>query len=202
MGAADDPLAATDDGTRTGLPLPAALSFSRHVRLLSTVFLLVATGLVPWIVFLGVSLPPRYDAGHWNLLWIGFDVALVSVLGYAGWAAWFRRQVLASTAIVAGTLLVCDAWFDIITSIGRPDEWVTLLTGFGGELPLAAFLFWLYRRIVLENLAALHERLGSGPPPRRLRDAQLLLLSDPGPPRPEPPASAAVEEAPEGSSRS
>ncbi len=151
----------------------------RHLRQLSTVFLAIATGLVPWVLFLGFSLPPRYDAGHWNLLWIGFDVALVAVLASAAWAAWFRRQVLASTAVVAGTLLLCDAWFDIMTSFGRPGEWVTLVTGFGGELPLAAFFFWLYRRIVLETLAALHARLGEGPPPRRLRDAHLLLLATP-----------------------
>ena len=153
----------------------------RHVRQLSTAFLAIATGLVPWVLFLGFSLPPRYDAGHWNLLWIGFDVALVAVLAYAAWAAWFRRQVLALTAVVAGTLLLCDAWFDIVTSFGRPGEWITLLTGFGGELPLAAFFFWLYRRIVLETFAALHARLGEGTAPRRLRDAHLLLLSTPAP---------------------
>lgn len=161
----------------------------RHLRHLATVFLVIATGLVPWILFLGVSLPPKYNAGHWRLLWIGFDVALVAVLAYSAWAAWFRRQVLAFTAVVAGTLLVCDAWFDIMTSLGRPDEWVTLLTGFGGELPLAGFFFWLYRRIVLETLAALHQRLGEDPAPRRLRQAHLLLLSAPAA------AEAADEEA-------
>lgn len=148
-------------------------SLPRRARLLSIVFLAAASALIPWIVFLGFSLPPKYDAGHWNVLWIGFDVALVAVLGYAAWAAWFRRQILASTAIVAGTLLLCDAWFDIITSIGHRDEWVTLLTGFGCELPLGVFLFWLYRRIVLETLAAMHQQLGDGPPPRRLREARL-----------------------------
>jgi hypothetical protein len=110
--------------------------------MVSTVFLVVAAVLVPWTVFLGLSLPPKYDAGHWNLLGTGFDVALVCVLAYAAWAAWFGRQILASTAIVAGTLLMCDAWFDIITSIGHRDQWLTLLTGLGGELPLAVFFFW------------------------------------------------------------
>jgi hypothetical protein len=153
------------------------LRLSRPTQLLSTFLLVAATSLIAWTVFLGITLPPKYDAGHWNLLWTGFDGGLFLVLGYAAWAAWFRRQVLATTAIVAGTLLLCDAWFDIITSIGHRDQWLTLLTGLAGELPLALFFFWLYRRIVLNTLTAFHQRLGSEPPPRRLRDAKILRIS-------------------------
>jgi hypothetical protein len=155
------------------------LTLPRVARILATAFLAMAAILVPWTVFLSISLPPRYDAGHWNLLWTGFDVALTVVLGYAAWAAWFHRQVVATTAIVAGTLLLCDAWFDIVTSIGHSDQWVTLLTGFGVEIPLALFFLWLYRRIVLGSLGALHRLAGDEPPPRRLRDAHILLLSPP-----------------------
>ena len=105
------------------------LALPRGAQVLATAFLALAAVLVPWTVFLGLSLPPKYDAGHRNILWTGFDVALIVVLGYAAWATWFHRQILATTAIVAGILLLCDAWFDIVTSIGRPDQWVTLLTG-------------------------------------------------------------------------
>jgi hypothetical protein len=153
------------------------LALPRGAQFLATAFLVMAAVLVPWTIFLGISLPPKYDAGHWNVLWTGFDVGLIVVLGYAAWAAWFHRQVLATTAIVAGTLLLCDAWFDIVTSIGRPDQWVTLLTGFGVELPLAVFFLWLYRRIVLGTLATLHRLAGDEPPPGRLRDSHMLLLS-------------------------
>lgn len=134
---------------------------TRDVRTLSTVFLLLALCLVGWTVFLGFSLPPSYDARHWNLLWIGFDVAIVAVLTSAAWAAWARRQILASAALIAGTLLLCDAWFDIVTSIGQGDQWVTLLTGFGAELPLALFFFWLHRRLVVAPLlsSALPDRV-------------------------------------------
>lgn len=146
-------------------------------RIVALIFLSITAGLVPWTVFLGLSLPPKYSAGHWNLLWTGFDTGLVCVLGYAAWAAWFRRQIVATTAIVAGTLLICDAWFDTITSIGHSDHWVSLLTALGGELPLAVFFFWLYRRIVLKSLAFYHELVSDGPPPRKLRQAQILFLS-------------------------
>ena len=36
--------------------------------------------LIPWTILLGLTLPPKYDAGHWNLLWAGFDVGLLFVL--------------------------------------------------------------------------------------------------------------------------
>jgi hypothetical protein len=152
---------------------------SRRVEIMASLLLVCAVGLIPWTVFLGFSLPGKYDARHWKLLWAGFDVVLLCVLGYAGWAAWFRRQILATTAIVAGTLLLCDAWFDIITSIGNSDEWVSLLTGFGAEIPLAVFFLCLYRHIILRTLEALQLRMNAGPPPRRLRDAQILYLCRP-----------------------
>jgi hypothetical protein len=175
-------------GSRLRQPPPCSprthhlhLSLSRRTQLLSTILLVAATALIVWTIFLGMTLPRKYDAGHWDLLWTGFDIGLFCVLGYAAWAAWFRRQVLATTAIVAGTLLLCDAWFDIITSIGHRDQWLTLLTGLGGELPLAVFFFWLYRRIVLSTLATFHQLLGYELPPRRLRDVEILRL----PTRPE-----------------
>jgi hypothetical protein len=153
------------------------LPLSRRAELVGTGFLLIAAGMVPWTVFLGLSLPPRYDAGHWDLLWTGFDIGLILVLSYAAWAAWFHRQIVAATAIVSGTLLLCDAWFDIITSLGHRDEWVTMFTGLAGELPLAVFFFWFYRKIVLASLATFHARLGDGEVPRRLREAQVLFLA-------------------------
>ena len=162
--------------TRGRVKLRSQLLSERGSRFVSGFFLAVAVAMLPWMAFLGATLPPRYDAGHWNLLWVGFDVALVCVLGYTAWAAWFRRQILASTSLIAVTLLLCDAWFDVITSIGRRDQWLTVLTALGGELPMAIFFFWLYRRIVLTTLATLHELLGDGPSPRRLHEAQILSL--------------------------
>jgi hypothetical protein len=152
------------------------VSQPRLAQLITTAFLLLAGALVPWTMYLGFSLPPKYNAGHWVLLWTGFDVALIAVLAFAGWAAWFRRQVVASTALVAGTLLLCDAWFDIIMSLGHGDEWVTLATGFGCEIPLAVFFFWLYRRISLDTLAAFHRLLNDRLPPGHLHDAPILFL--------------------------
>jgi hypothetical protein len=150
------------------------LSLSRRAQLVSLCFLVGAGALIPWTVFLALTLPPRYDAEHWRLLWTGFDAALVAVLLLAAWAAWYRRQILAAIAMVAGTLLVCDAWFDMVTSLGHRDEWLTMLTGFGAELPLGIFFFWLYRRMAMTTMSALHQDTGVDPLPRRLRDYKIV----------------------------
>jgi hypothetical protein len=158
------------------LGLRLHLSLSRRAQIVSLFFLVGVVVLVPWTVFLGLTLPPRYDADHWRLLWTGFDAALITVLLLAAWAAWYRRQILAAIAMVAGTLLFCDAWFDMVTSFGHRDEWLTLLTGFGAELPLGVFFFWLYRRIAMTTMSVLHHDTSEVPRPRRLRDFKIVQL--------------------------
>src|ERR1700680_2211487 len=54
---------------------------SRRVEVMASLLFIGAAGLVPWTVFLGLSLPGKYDAGHWGLLWTGFDGVLLAVLG-------------------------------------------------------------------------------------------------------------------------
>lgn len=143
-------------------------------RRVSTLASTAVVFLVPWMVFLGFTLPPRYVAHQWRLLWIGFDVFEVAVLAHVAWSAWFRRQVTLVSSIIVATLLFSDAWFDVITSIGSRDEWVTIATALAGELPLALFFFWVARRILVRMVAALHSAEGSDGPPPRLRHARVL----------------------------
>ena len=147
---------------------------SARARLISALFWMGALGLIPWILYLSVTLPPKYRAEHWRLLWVGFDVGLLGVLCFAGWAAWSRRQVLAPASLVVGTLLVCDAWFDVVTSFGHRNDIVSMVMGFGVELPLAIFFFWLYRRMVMNTLATVHHHLGDRPPAKHLREERFF----------------------------
>ncbi len=160
---------------------PPRPRFGTPHRVVAGVILVIAVALVPWIVFLGVTLPPRYEAGHWPLLWIGYDVAEVAVLLVAAWAAWFRRQILAATSLVAATLMLCDAWFDVVSSFGHRDQWVTLATAIGGEIPLAVFFLWLYHSIVMRSLIAYHEAVHDGERPTSIVGARLLISLDDDP---------------------
>ena len=63
-------------------------------------------------------------------------------------------------AIIAGTLLFCDAWFDVITSWGNSDHWITVITAVFAEVPLAVFMYWLAYRAIRRSLAAYYAILG------------------------------------------
>ena len=100
-----------------------------------------SVGLIPWIVLLAITLPPRYVAGHWTLTWVGFDVLLLGGLALTAWLAWRRRQAVIITALTTATLLACDAWFDITTASGRADALIAIASALLLELPLATLLF-------------------------------------------------------------
>ena len=135
-------------------------------------------GLIPWTAFLAVTLHGRFEARHWDVAWVGFDAVLIAVFAYTAWAAWFRRQILVATALVAATLLLCDAWFDVTMSLGTPDQTVTIATALLVELPLALFLFWCAHRIMVRTVAAFRSLLGDDRVTGRLSQAPLLFAGD------------------------
>jgi hypothetical protein len=96
--------------------------------------------LIPWTVFLAVTLPRRYVAGHWGLTWVGFDVGLGVCLGATAILAWHARQAVIPACFITATLLVCDAWFDITTASTPGDTGFSVLSAAFVELPLACLL--------------------------------------------------------------
>ncbi|MET8423351.1 hypothetical protein [Nocardia sp. NPDC004860] len=116
------------------LPRPEVVRVHRRVRLALMVGGCLA--LIPWIVYLGFSLPAEYHAQNWSLAWIGFDIALVLMMATTAYLGWKRRVVLLLPAFGTGLLLLVDAWFDIVTADAR-DVWVSAGTAILGEIPLA-----------------------------------------------------------------
>ena len=103
--------------------------------------------LVPWIITLAARLPRHYVAGHWAVVWIGYDAALLAALGWAAWSLWRRQPIAIAATIVAATLLLCDAWFDVTTSAPGSDLAVSLSTALLVEIPLAASLIVVSYRV-------------------------------------------------------
>lgn len=95
--------------------------------------------LVPWIAYLAVTLPRVYVADNWDKTWVGFDILLLVMLVTTAVLGFLRRQLLVLTAFATGLLLVCDAWFDVMTAHGD-DVFVSLAMALVIELPLAALL--------------------------------------------------------------
>jgi len=148
-------------------------------RLIAGAIAMFVSGLAGWAIFLALTLPGSHQARHWDAAWIGFDIGLIVALGVTAWAAWFRRQILVVAALVAATLLVCDAWFDVTTSLGTGDQALTIVTALLAELPLAGILFWIARRIMVRTFAGCRARLGDERAGVRLREIPLLLGGSP-----------------------
>ncbi len=95
--------------------------------------------LIPWMVHLGFTLPANYVAHNWPATWIGFDSLLIAFMVATAVLGWLRRQLVVLPAFTAGVLLICDAWFDIMTA--DPSQvWVSVLTAAVANLPLAVLL--------------------------------------------------------------
>ena len=112
------------------------------VRWAGPAFIVCSVVLIPWTIYLGLSLPDRQLSPHYNIAWVGFDVFLLVALGATGYFALRRSRYLALTAAAAATLLVVDAWFDIMTSPRREIPQAVVLALLV-ELPLAAVCGWL-----------------------------------------------------------
>jgi hypothetical protein len=120
--------------------------------------LLVAAGccviLAGWIVVLGATLPRHFDANHWRAVWVNFDVMLLAAFAATAWAIWRERQVLILLLVGIGTMLCCDAWFDVGTSLATNGLWLSLVSALFAELPLAFLAFAGARRLLKATVVA------------------------------------------------
>lgn len=107
-------------------------------RWVTPLFAIAAAVLLPWTLWLTFSLPSRHVTEHYDLAWIGFDVALAGVFAALAWAAVRGSRWLIPTAAAAGTMLLCDAWFDVITAAAGGERAQAILEAVLVELPLAA----------------------------------------------------------------
>ncbi len=105
----------------------------------------LGVGLLPWTLWLGVSLPSRKVAAHWDLAWVGFDLALAAALLGTAAAVVGRRPFRRSLAAATGTLLVSDAWFDVVTSETTRERWFAAGLAVLVEVPIALLCFVLAR---------------------------------------------------------
>ena len=114
-------------------------------RWVGPVFILTAAGLGPWTLYLTYSLPSRHLTRHYDLAWVGFDVALLVAFAVTGLSAIRPSKWLVPAAAASGTMLLCDAWFDIVTSSGGGEQVAAILQACLAELPLAAlcgYIVW------------------------------------------------------------
>ncbi|NNG38031.1 hypothetical protein HJ588_01905 [Flexivirga sp. ID2601S] len=135
---------------------------ARRRRAIALTITAVCTALLlPWVVYLAVTLPDQYVAQAWALTWTGFDVLLVIMLGLTAFFAWKRRVLVVLTSFATGVLLLADAWFDITTA--DPDDVrLSIVSAIVVEIPLAAFLMFVGVSIVWRIARLLNVMTGHG----------------------------------------
>ena len=120
--------------------------------------------LVPWVILLVVALPSAHRAAHWDIAWAGFDVGLALLLLTVAVVAWRRSPWLEGAATATATLLVVDAWFDILTASTGTELVVAVTEAAFVELPLAVLCLRLARDTERRLLVPLLNRSGSAQP--------------------------------------
>lgn len=127
----------------------------------------VAVALLPWSMYLSAPLPSRHLTHHWAVAWSGFDCSRRAALVATFVALLGRSPAVTVHASIAGTALVCDAWFDLVTAEpGGELEWA-LVSALLAELPLAALCYWIAFEVgeVVGAIVAEERALAADPPP-------------------------------------
>jgi len=144
---------------------------TREIRI--TRIVLSALVLVPWTVYLAVTLPRAYVAHNWDRTWVGFDVLLLVLLASTAVLGYLRRQLVMLTSFATGVLLLCDAWFDVMTSDDVDRTW-SAVTALLVEIPLAVLLI----SGAFQMLRLIAARLWSLPSGAHAWDIRIPLPSD------------------------
>jgi hypothetical protein len=109
------------------------------------VFGAIGIGLLPWTIWLSASLQPHHVTERWDLAWSGFDTGLALMFLSTAFAAHKRSPWVGALAAATGTMLLVDAWFDVVLESHGEELQAILLAAFA-ELPAAALCFWIAYR--------------------------------------------------------
>src|SRR2546430_17742317 len=112
----------------------------RWVALLLTA---VAAGLVVWTLYLTYACPARHVTDHWRIAWAGFGTGLAAALAATAAGVLREARWVDATAAVAATLLITDAWFDIVLADAGFERTEAIVLAVLGEIPLALFCSWV-----------------------------------------------------------
>ena len=111
------------------------------------VYGVIGIGLLPWAIWLSASLRPEHTSERWDLAWSGFDVGLAVCFCGTAFAAYRRSPWVGALAAATGTLLLTDAWFDVMLESHGSELETAIVEAVLFEIPGAVLCFWLARRV-------------------------------------------------------
>ena len=120
-------------------------------RWVAGIYGLLALVTMPWTIYLAVTLPTRHLSRHWDVAWVGLDIAIVAMLILNAVYSYFESKWLVMSATATTTLLVVDGWFDVMSS-GSGKPFIEALTlALLIELPLAVLTLSVALRLVVRE---------------------------------------------------
>jgi hypothetical protein len=141
--------AGADGGGPPGTPLSEAVTARRLLpKWIAVFFVGCAVVLVPWTVIIFDSLRNRALAEHWRLVWGGFDCFLVLAFALTAYRIITKSPRGAIAATATGTMLLIDAWFDVLTARGTKNFLTSVTMAVFAEIPCAIICFYVARKIV------------------------------------------------------
>jgi hypothetical protein len=129
-----------------------ALGGADHVRRpavpLGRAFATAGLFMIPWVLYLSVSLPEKAMDSHWALAWVGLDSGEALALFATGRFLKRADNRCALTATAAAALLLADAWFDVTAAAPGGELAIAIVMAAGVEIPVAIVCAVLALRLV------------------------------------------------------
>ena len=132
---------------------------TKHKKILRTAaiaYSAMALVLLPWVFYLARSLPTQHVAWHWDVSWVGLDIALAIALVTTGLFAYRQSRLIIISGTALGSLLLLDAWFDILSQRGGDSMQQAVLMALLIEIPVAIASFMLAARALAWDVPKPH----------------------------------------------
>lgn len=123
----------------------------RIITRIAIIYPLFALVLLPWTLYLSQSLPERHISIHWDVSWVGLNIALIFAFFITGYLSYIQSRWVAISASVLGSILVLDAWFDILTQHNQSELRTAILLAVFVELPIALTSFVIAGRAITHD---------------------------------------------------
>jgi hypothetical protein len=143
----------------------------------------IGIGLLPWTIWLSSSLSPHHETNRWDLAWSGFDTGLALLFLTTAFAAYRRSPWVGALAAATGTLLVTDAWFDVVLESHADELRFSVVLAIVAELPMAVFCFWIAYRTERFLASVVAEALHLSAPGQRTAEGDLVGILEVAPDR-------------------
>lgn len=111
-------------------------------------YVVMALVLLPWTIHLGISLPEHHLSAHWDASWVGLNVGLIVSFTLTGIFAVLRSPWIVLSSTTVASLLLVDAWFDILSERQAAAFYQSVLAAVIFEIPLALMSYYLAYRVL------------------------------------------------------